>query len=222
MLLAIDTATRSLSLALHDGECICAEMTWRTANRHTVELAPAIQRIIGLAGVKIASLTLLAVARGPGSFNGLRIGMSAAKGLAMARGLPLIAIPTLDITAAAIPPFEGLLIAVAEAGRGRVVAGDYRWLHGRWAAQEGVRIVSWQALMDAITEPTLIAGEIDGDGYALLARSEKPITVERRAFGLRRAGFLADLAWERWRSGDPGDPALVTPFYLHQPGVPHP
>src|ERR1700730_15028046 len=124
MLLAIDTATRILSLALHDGEQVRAETTWATRNQHTTELMPAIRQLLDRSQVSVTVLTILAVSHGPGSFNGLRIGVRAAKGLAMALNLPLLAIPTLDVIAAAQPgpsaSADDSLIAVVQAGRGRV------------------------------------------------------------------------------------------------------
>src|ERR1041385_9028271 len=164
MLLAIDTATRSLSLALHDGQQICAEMTWTTPNQHTVELMPAIRQLLERAHLVPADLTLLAVSQGPGSFNGLRIGFSLAKGLAMALAIPLVAIPTLNVTAAAQPCFDGTLIAVIQVGRGLICMESYSWAKNRWRGQNDLKIVAWQEMVDNIVSNTLIAGEIDQAG----------------------------------------------------------
>lgn len=222
MLLAIDSATRQLGLALHDGGRVLTEISWRTRNNHTVDLAPAIQYVLSSIGVTTADLTALAAAQGPGSFNGLRIGLSLAKGMAMALRLPLFTVPTLDIVAAAQGEFDGALLAVAEAGRGRVVAGTYHWRDGRWRGDDNVRIAAWPALIEEITAPTLVAGEIDEAAHDLLVRQARIFTLAVPAACLRRASFLADLAWQRQRDGDPGDPLQAVPFYLHQPGVPHP
>src|SRR5258708_15596306 len=234
MLLAIDTATRVLSLALHDGEQVRAETTWITKNQHTTELMPAIRQLLDRSQVDMTDLTILAVSQGPGSFNGLRIGISAAKGLAMARNLPLLAIPTLDVIAAAQPgPLTaqgGTLIAVVQAGRGRVCAGRYQWRTGRWISQDDVKIVSWHTVVEVVEDAqvngseTVISGEIDAEGRAAISQKTS-LRVASPAFCLRRAGFLAELAWERWRAVDRdpqlGDAAAVAPIYLHQPGVPH-
>src|SRR5437588_8215433 len=147
MLLAIDTATRVLSLALHDGQQIRAEMTWTTQNQHTVELMPAIRELLEKVNVARSDLSVLAVSQGPGSFNGLRIGFSVAKGLALALSLPLVAVPTLDVIAAAQPGFSGTLIAVVQAGRGRICVGSYHWHTDRWISLDDLKIVGWLALV---------------------------------------------------------------------------
>jgi tRNA threonylcarbamoyladenosine biosynthesis protein TsaB len=224
MLLAIDTSTRTLSLALHDGDTLRAESTWITDGKHTVELAPSIQHLLALAGGSVNDLTLLAVAQGPGSFNGLRAGFSAAKGLSMALDIPLIAVPTLDIVAAAQPPFAGDLICVAQAGRGRVVAASYRW-EAHWTGGQDVQILGWGSLLSRLTTAMLFSGEIDRDGLAAIrAAAERgvPVQASSPALALRRAGFLAELALGRWHRGEVVNPDGGTPYYLHQPGVPHP
>ncbi|HJL70396.1 MAG TPA: tRNA (adenosine(37)-N6)-threonylcarbamoyltransferase complex dimerization subunit type 1 TsaB, partial [Anaerolineales bacterium] len=123
MLLAIDTATERASLALDDGAEILAEYNWRSANNHTVELSPQVEHMLRNAGVRADALEALAVALGPGSFTGLRIGLAFAKGFALAHALPLLGVPTLDIVAHAQPPLDGVLLAVLSAGGGRAPGG---------------------------------------------------------------------------------------------------
>ena len=222
MLLAIDSATRTLSLALHDGQRIRAELTWETANAHTVELTPAVVALCRRALITPRQLTRLAVAQGPGSFSGLRIGIGVAKGLAMALSIPLIPVPTLDIVAAAQPVFSGRLVAVAQAGRGRVCAGRYTWMEGAWAAAGEPEIVAWDRLIDALDPDTewLIAGEIDDPARQLIAASGRLLHVASASACVRRAAVLADLAWARAELS--GGPESVVPLYVNQPGVPHP
>lgn len=222
MLLAIDTASRLISVALHDGCRLNLESTWHTANNHTIELAPAIQRALTQAQVTAADLTAVAVSQGPGSFTGLRIGLGMAKGLAMAQQIALVAVPTLDILAAGIPAFDGALVAVLQAGRGRICAQRYHWQGDRWLPVEEAAITTWERQIEAVEQNTVFAGEIDETGCALLDASERPVTRLCGALALRRAGFLAELAWARVNAGETDDPAVVTPIYLHQPGVPAP
>jgi len=103
MLLAIDTSTEWIGIALFNGTNVLAEQTWRSKNYHTVELIPAIKDMLTKTQTKPSSLTGVGVALGPGSFTGLRIGLSAAKGIALGQNLPVAGIPSLEILAAAQP-----------------------------------------------------------------------------------------------------------------------
>ena len=127
MILALDTATRWTGLALHDGKRVVAEQGWSSKYTQTVELTPAVDRLLATADVKVADLRAIAVAIGPGSYTSLRVGLAVAKGLSLAHQIPLIGVPTLDIISAAIGLRTGSLVVVVEAGRKRVIAGTYRW-----------------------------------------------------------------------------------------------
>lgn len=219
MLLAIDTSTRTLSLALHDGEQIEAELTWKSGNYHTVELSPSIVAMLGRAQLTPADLKVVAVALGPGSFTGLRIGLAVAKGLALANKTPLVGVPTLDIVAASIGPEDIPLCAVIQAGRGRICAGRYHWREGEWHGVGEAFITNWGDLLADLDSPTLFVGEIDPDGAKLLRRRRAKAYTLNPAAGLRRAGFLAELGWERFKRNQVDDPATLAPIYLHQPGT---
>ena len=221
MLLALDTATRVLSLALHDGQHIPYEATWHTANNHTVELTPAIEGALARCDLAPQELRAVAVALGPGSFTGLRIGLGVAKGLALAWELPLIGVPTLEITAAGVPRFDGALIAVLQAGRKRICAQRFEWAGTAWHASAPAAITDWGRLLAEVHTPTLIAGEVDEAGREQIAATPSA-QIASGAVSLRRAGFLAQIAWERLRSGRTDDPRTLTPIYLHRPGVPRP
>ncbi len=125
ILLALDTSTRNVGLALFDGVQILCESTWVSKDYHTVELAPAVEEAFRKAGLAREGIGALAVALGPGSFTGLRIGLALAKGMALARHLPIIGIPSLDILAAAQPVLDLPLAVVLRAGRGRLAVGWY-------------------------------------------------------------------------------------------------
>lgn len=222
MLLAIDTSTRFLSLALHSGDQLVAEVTWRSANYHTVELGPSIAAMLRQAGIGPSDLRAIAVALGPGSFTGLRIGLAVAKGLALANKTPLIGVPTLDIVAASIGPEDIPLCAILQAGRGRICAGYYRWRDGSWQADGEATLTAWEGVLSDLDSPTLFVGEIDPAGAKLLRRRRTKAYLLDPAADLRRAGFLAELGWERFKRNQFSDPAMLAPIYLHQPGLPAP
>ncbi|MBN1121617.1 MAG: tRNA (adenosine(37)-N6)-threonylcarbamoyltransferase complex dimerization subunit type 1 TsaB [Anaerolineae bacterium] len=220
MLLAIDTATRTISIAIHDGQSILAEETWRTANHHTVELTPALQHLFDRAGITPADLTALAVALGPGSYTGLRIGMSLAKGLALAASppLPIVGIPTLDIVAAAQPHLAERLCAITQAGRGRINAAFYDWHpESGWLsdrAGDAPFICTWDELLPRFGQPTQVAGEIDAQGREKLSAVPGRVLIANGSNCLRRAGFLAESALKKLESGAETNPALLVPIYL--------
>lgn len=217
MLLAIDTATRWTGLAIHDGRQIVAEIGWHSSNTQTVELAPAVADLLRRTDIEAADLAAVAVAIGPGSYTGLRIGLGLAKGIALANQVRLIGIPTLDILAASLPPAEGQLVAIAEAGRSRVCAGSYQWQGKGWQPRQQPVIESWENLLAMTEQPALFAGEINPAAAKLIRQSEKTFRIASPASSVRRAGFLAELGWLRLRRGRTDDPDRIAPIYLRDP-----
>lgn len=216
MLLALDTATRFASIALHDGRVLRYEATWEAGRQHTTQLMPRIVAALGELRLGPDALSAVAVSLGPGSFTGLRVGLAVAKGLALARGIPLVGVPTLDILAAAQGRSQSPLLAILQAGRGRLCAARYRW-HNGWQRREGPFLTTWEDLLASITRPTLLCGEINEKGFRLIEGLGERVTVLSPAHCLRRAGFLAELAWERLRKGKTDDPAPLAPLYLNRP-----
>ncbi|MEJ2262681.1 MAG: tRNA (adenosine(37)-N6)-threonylcarbamoyltransferase complex dimerization subunit type 1 TsaB [Anaerolineales bacterium] len=214
MLLAIDTSTRFVGVALYDGVQVLSEKVWSSHDYHTVELAPAVEQTLAHSGLKVSDLSALAVATGPGSFTGLRIGMALAKGISLARHLPLIGVPTLDVLASAQPVMDLPLIAALRAGRGRLAAGRYRSASGSWEAAGEAELLTAQALSAGISQPTLVCGEFTAEERQLLARKRVNVILASPAQSVRRPSYLAELAWTRWQSGDSDDPATLAPFYL--------
>jgi tRNA threonylcarbamoyladenosine biosynthesis protein TsaB len=224
MLLALDTATQLISLALYDGYNLLAEQTWHTAFNHSMQLAPTLQSVLDRAGVATGDLTALAVCIGPGSYSGLRVGVSLAKGMAAVRHLPLIGISALDIIAAAQPHYSDGLIVVVQAGRERIIVGRYQWRKGHWSPRGEVQLMDWDTLLESVDGPAHITGEISTAGHEILADTKQqgvPITLVPAAFRLRRAGFLAQEAWERFKADETGfDAAKLVPFYIKTQDVP--
>ncbi len=218
MLLAIDTATRYASLALYDGQRVLSEETWHTANYHTVELMPAIVRLLERQASDVEALTAIGVSLGPGSFTGLRIGLGVAKGLVLTREMPLLGVPTLETVA--YPHFSQRrpICAIVEAGRGRLCVGFYRRRRGRWRAAGEPRLTTPQALCGMIEDTTLFCGEIDAALTALLQeRLADKALLASPATALRRAGYLAELAWRRFQQGESDDVDTLSPIYLQEP-----
>ncbi len=218
MLLAIDTATRWTGLAIHDGRAIVAELGWRGGGRQTVELAPAVADLLRRTGIEATDLAAVAVANGPGSYTGLRIGLGFAKGLAAANHVKLIGVPTLDIVAAAQPFSQEPLLVVIEAGRTRIWSGTYRWQAGKgWQSDGQPQNGEWAELLDGQDEPAVFAGEIAPGPAKAIKAANKAHQVVSAAGVVRRAGYLAELGWLRLRRGWTDDPRVLAPVYMRSP-----
>ena len=220
MLLAIDTSTAQVGLALYDGMQILSEMTWTTRQHHTTELAPALSGLLNRCGVSMDRVSALGVAVGPGSFTSLRVGLSLVKGIALARHIPVIGISTMDIIAAAQPVGKHPLAVVIQAGRKRMAVGWYHCLKNQWQAQGGVKGSTIDELADEIESPTYVAGELSSDDRSRLARKRVNILLASPVHCIRRPSILADLAWARWQNNDVDDAASLAPVYLHVEGTP--
>jgi tRNA threonylcarbamoyladenosine biosynthesis protein TsaB len=213
LILAIDTATHMVGIALHDGVQVLAENFWLTGRHHTVSLAPEVAILLHRARKAPTGLTGIAVAKGPGSYTGLRIGMAFAKGLALAHGLPLIGVPTLEILAQAQPARSESMLATLKAGRGRIAGVWYKWVDTRWEAQGESENLTWDEVLKQLAETTHICGEMEPDVRKQLEADER-VTVAEPAWCVRRPSVLAELAWSRIRAGELDDPALLAPLYL--------
>lgn len=215
MLLAIDTSTREVGVALYDGNQVISEMMWLSHQYHTIELAPTISALLERAGMTAQDIKVLAVALGPGSYTGLRIGLALAKGMALAGHLALVGVPSLDILAVAQPIANKPLVAVLQAGRGRLAAGWYRNHSGTWIADGQLRIQRVQDLAASVKSPTIVCGELTAEERRILGRKRKNVILASPAQSLRRPSYLAELGWIRWQRGETDDPATLAPEYLH-------
>lgn len=216
MLLAVDTSTTQVGVALYDGAQVIGEFAWRSSQRHTVELAPAISDLLTRCGLTMDDVHSLGVALGPGSFTSLRVGLALVKGLALSKQIPLIGIPTLDILAHAQPTSELPLAVAIQAGRSRFAMGWYKSLGKGWQAQGGGRIVTLEEINAEVESPSMVCGEFSVEERQQL--NNENIQLASPALSVRRPAILAELAWARWQAGDVDDAASLAPIYLQTDG----
>jgi tRNA threonylcarbamoyladenosine biosynthesis protein TsaB len=214
MLLAVDTSTQWMGLALYDGSQVLGESAWKTSSHHTVELAPALDDLLHRTGIAPADLRALGVARGPGSFTSLRIGLALIKGLALALRLPVVGVPSLDVLASAQPVQDLTMVTTLQVGRGRLAVGWYAPVYGKWLLQGEPQLMTTEDLVKQIKNPTLICGELSTADRQALARKRKNVILASPAQSLRRPAFLAELAWQRWQAGEVDEVVSLSPIYL--------
>jgi tRNA threonylcarbamoyladenosine biosynthesis protein TsaB len=209
LLLALDTSTSTASVALFDGQRVLSETTWLAGREHSTRVLVEVQDALLRVGLTPQDLTGLVVARGPGSFTGVRVALSVAKGISAGLAIPLWEVSSLDVVAHAAGQVDLPVRAVLEAGRGRFATGLY--VNGRRSGEP--RLATVEQLDELTQAPTFIIGELPQDARGRLAQNVHA-RLATPAACLRRGGYLAELGWRRALSGDPGDPRTVDALYV--------
>ncbi len=221
MELSIDTASEIASVALSQKGALLAEITWRCRRNHTVELLPTIDRLLAHVSASKQELTALFVCIGPGMYTGLRVGVSTAKGLAFALGLPLVGVGRLELDAYPHAAFPGPIVALHRAGRGELAWAAYR--ADPWRELVPPRLSLPPELIRLarrLRRRTLFVGEIDDELAAHLKDALGPrATLAPPTASIRRAATLAQLAHRHLAAGQTDDPALLRPVYLRPPAA---
>lgn len=230
MLLALDTATDTASLAIYDlaAQQLLAELTWQARRRQTQDLLSTAQQLLAQLNLTPPDLTALAVTTGPGSFTGVRIAISAVKGIGL--GLPTppitIGIPTLCVTAApwfllaSRHPTPVTICAFLQAGRGRynwaLFASDALLWRPTAAEHYGGTAAEFTQALAEVASAVWLVGEWD-ENLAEVVRDLPHVTLLDKVSGLRRAGQLARLAMLHLANGAPDELQTVQPLYLRNP-----
>ena len=244
LLLALDTSTRQASVALCSEDVLLGENTWYVGNNHSVELLERIQRLLAECSKTMPDIDGVAVATGPGSFNGLRVAVSTAKALTFALKKPLVGVSTLDGIAAQQQQWEGPICSILEAGRSELYAACYLFnkiYSGSGEVTYQMRqlsdylLLSPEQLASYLQEHTstwfgvpgerklpsfLFCGEISAASrQALHAQMQEKSLFVNGVLTTRHASILAMLALQRLHSGKEDDPLLLEPLYLRRPSI---
>ena len=237
LLLALDTSTRQASVALCTEETLLGEYTWLVGNNHSIELLERIRRLMAECGHTMQAIDVIAVATGPGSFNGLRVAVTAAKALAFALQVPLIGVSTLDVIAAHQRQWRGPICAVLEAGRSELYAACYTFdetyeeqnsiLTYTLRRPEALTHYLQEHLSALVSVPgerqlpaTLFCGEMSETSRAALHQHLPESSLFLESFqSARHASVLAYLAFQRFLGGIIDDPLSLEPLYLRRPSI---
>ncbi|MDD5038429.1 MAG: tRNA (adenosine(37)-N6)-threonylcarbamoyltransferase complex dimerization subunit type 1 TsaB [Dehalococcoidales bacterium] len=220
MQLAIDTSTNMTSLALvHDDE-VLAELTWRCGQNQTTQLLSYLSQLLNHTELSLQSANCIIVAKGPGSYNGLRVGISTAKGLAFSLGIPLVSIGTLEIEAYQHANSGLPMCPIFNAGRGEIATALYQMKRNKWCQIAAEHLTTVEALCSQISTKTIFCGEfVPFIAAQLRMQLKQKAIILPPAASLRRASFLAELGLKRYRNGDYDNPATLQPLYLRGPAI---
>ncbi len=214
-ILAADTATPSCSVAILDDETVRMEVSGNMAKTHARSLMPIIDHTLQASGLPLSAIDAFAVTTGPGSFTGLRIGISTLKGLASAMDRPLVGISTLEALASQFTGSSILICPLIDARKKEVYFGQYRWMDGHFAMAAPPAVQVPQKVVEDIREPCLFVG----DGALKYERLIRKRLGDFACFApvdqhIIRAGRVAHLA-RRKLSGNEVDPHESTsPHYI--------
>jgi tRNA threonylcarbamoyladenosine biosynthesis protein TsaB len=217
MLLAIDTSTTRIGLACYDAQGVLGECVWHSGRDHSAQLLPQLTLLLRHLGRTRDSIQAVAVALGPGSWSGLRVGLSTAKGLALAQNIPIIGIGSLDALAYQYEQPGAATIPLIRLGRERYATGQPSPTTSGYATLVP-RNVTLAEVCAETTGRALFCGDIDASVQATLReylgdRALFPAPAAR----LPRPGFLAELAWQRLHIGAVDDLTSLEPIYLGEP-----
>lgn len=214
-MLAFDTSTEALSVALH---CDAGSFVWNGPGgaAASAQLLPQIRQLLQQAGVELAQLQTIAFGNGPGAFTGLRTACAVAQGLALGAALPVLPVDSLLIVAEGVraehrdAPAD--VDVVMDARMGEVYAGRYRWTGGRWSCQVAPALRTLDGLHAAwaLQPPCCVAGS------AVQAFGERLHTgaALRVADDIDRAAALLRVALQLWQDHGGIDAAQALPLYL--------
>lgn len=216
-ILAVDTATRSCSVALTEDDRLLAEFTLVRRQTHSRHLAVLIDHLLQQCDLKPDAVDGFAVTHGPGSFTGLRIGLSTVKGMAEAIGRPMAGVSTLAALAMQVGPCPQPVCPIIDARRKEVYVGGYRFENGLPTAEFDERAVRPESVPLLFSEPCIYIG----DGALLyrdrlLRPGRSDVVLAPDAAHVLRAGTVAALAWHQFRAGRGQDPGDFVPVYLRK------
>ena len=217
LILAFETSAKAASVALTENGKLLGESYQNTGLTHSQTLMVMAEDMLKAAGKKVSDLTAVAVAEGPGSFTGVRIGVAAAKGLSWGGELPCYGVSTLEAMAATLGIWQGYVCPVMDARRSQVYNALFYVNQGKMERVKEDRAI---ALSDLAEELKILEGPIFlvGDGSNLTFNTLKDsipalvLPAEHRLH--QRASGVALCAAEKIAAGEAGDGAALTPNYL--------
>jgi tRNA threonylcarbamoyladenosine biosynthesis protein TsaB len=218
-ILAVDTATKSCSAAIVDDGMACAELTTVNNQTHTKHLMGMIDTVCDMSGLKIADMDGFAVTIGPGSFTGLRIGISTVKGLAWSLNKPVVGISSLDALAwQCIPaPYPYPVCTMLDARKQEVYYSRYCFQDGELKKDRSEQVIAPAEAINDIREPCLFIG----NGANLYKEEILGKLGELAHFAgwnqdIIRASSVAGLSFERFVRHQTDDVALLVPHYIRK------
>lgn len=149
-ILGIDSSGLVASAAIADEKNIIAEFTVNNKQAHSQTLLPMIEKVVDMSGIELEQIDAIAIAAGPGSFTGLRIGSATAKGIGLALKKPVVSVPTLEGLAYRVCVFDGIICPIMDARRNQVYTGIYKMDKGNLVCLSEQKAVDIHEIMEEL------------------------------------------------------------------------
>jgi tRNA threonylcarbamoyladenosine biosynthesis protein TsaB len=216
-ILAVDTATTSCSVAIVDKTSLLSEFTIDREETHSKHLMDMIKAVLRMAGLNFSDLDGFAVTRGPGSFTGLRIGLSTIKGLAVASEKPVVGVSSLEALAFQVSYSRDLICPILDARKGEVYFSRYKFLNGHLKKQTKERVASPDKAIDDLNESCLFVG----NGALLykemiLEKMGGLASIAPMIQNTIRASTMAYLSMANFEKNDTDDIEKIMPYYIRK------
>jgi tRNA threonylcarbamoyladenosine biosynthesis protein TsaB len=216
-ILAVDTATKSCSVAVVKEKTLLAEITTAKKQTHSKHLMEMINRVMGLSGLDLSELDGFAVTRGPGSFTGLRIGISSVKGLSMASGKPIVGVSSLDALAVQASFFPYLICPLIDARKREIYFSKYKFRNGQLRKEADEQVFPPEKAVVDLNEACLFIG----DGALIYQQMIVKIMGASAFFAssfqhMIRASTVAYLSMNKFRNDDTDDVSMFKPSYIRR------
>jgi len=215
--LALETATIAGSIAIADEEGLIGEVRVNVKVAHAERLMPSIEYLLNASHISIKDIDAFAISIGPGSFTGLRIGLSTVKGFSYATNKPIIPVPTLDAFARTIPFCSCFICPMLDARKNEVYTGLYNWegtLCRKIISETAIKVSEF---LKGIKESTVFMG----DGARIYKKLIMDTLQANAIFApssrmAPSASSVAEIAIEKLKEGVTIDPVSLTPFYIRK------
>ena len=217
LILAFETSAKACSVALHDGTRLLGESYQNTGLTHSQTLMAMAEDLMKACGKAVQDVTHLAVAAGPGSFTGVRIGVAAAKGFAWGAQLPVYGVSTLESMALSLGAFEGHVCACMDARRNQVYNAVFLADSGKLERVSDDRAISLAELKEALEHidgPIYLVGDGAELTYRTLSGELDNLILPPEHRRQQRASGVALAALASIARGETGDGASLQPNYL--------
>ena len=219
-LLVLDSSGLVASVAIMEDDTLIGEYTINHKKTHSQTLLPMLDEVVKMTETNLDEIDAIAIAKGPGSFTGLRIGSATAKGLGLALNKPIVAVPTVDAIAYNLYETKGYICPIMDARRNQVYTGTYRWEEDQFQVIEEQCARGIEETIDAVNQ----LGEAViflGDGVPVYKeiikeKSQVPVSVAPAHVSRQRAGAVGSLAMKYYQQGEIQSARDHGPEYLRK------